>query len=374
MFVSRWFFVDFRLLLSDFWAIYLLQACTALLPNLFDFQNPHKVIAPKILHNRPVLNVLQITFPFFALVLCGYIAARKGILPHAAIPGLNSFVLFFALPCMLFRFGASTPIAQLLDASVFGIYLFCALVMVAFTIAVTKNKRIGWNDASLGALVAAFPNTGFMGVPLLVALLGTKAAGPAIITIVIDMVITSSLCIALSRLDGADEHGFSKAAKTALKGMLSNPMPWSILLGTLASAISLTLPKPVAVTIGLLADAASPVALFTIGAVLARSQMNSHELHEQMAWTDYVPVAVIKLFVHPILVLLVALSAKQLGAPIDAFTLTVLVLIATLPSASNVSLLAERFGANNGRIARIILISTALAFLTFSGAVALLRL
>jgi malonate transporter and related proteins len=145
------------------------------------------------------------------------------------------------------------------------------------------------------------------------------------------------------------------------------------LLGTLASAISLTLPKPVAVTVGLLADAASPVALFTIGAVLARSQMNSHELHEQMAWTDYVPVAIIKLFVHPILVLLVALSAKQLGAPIATFTLTVLVLIATLPSASNVSLLAERFGANNGRIARIILISTALAFLTFSGAVALLR-
>ncbi len=338
------------------------------LPNLLDFKT-----RTKILHNRPVLNVLQITFPFFALVLCGYIAARKGILPHAAIPGLNSFVLFFALPCMLFRFGASTPIAQLLDASVFGIYLFCALVMVAFTIAVTKNMRIGWNDASLGALVAAFPNTGFMGVPLLVALMGAQAAGPAIITIVVDMVITSSLCIALSRLDGADEHGFSKAAKTALKGMLANPMPWSILLGTLASAVSLTLPKPVAVTLGLLADAASPVALFTSGAVLARSQMNSHESHEQIAWTDYVPVAIIKLFVHPILVLLVALSAKQLGAPIDTFTLTVLVLIATLPSASNVSLLAERFGANNGRIARIILISTALAFLTFSGAVALLR-
>ena len=317
-----------------------------------------------------MLNVLQITFPFFALVLCGYIAARKSILPHAAIPGLNSFVLFFALPCMLFRFGASTPIAQLLDASVFGIYLFCALVMVAFTIAVTKNQRIGWNDASLGALVAAFPNTGFMGVPLLVALLGQQAAGPAIITIVIDMVITSSLCIALSRLDGADEHGFSKAAKNALKGMLTNPMPWSILLGALASAVSLTLPKPLAVTLGLLADAASPVALFTIGAVLARSQMNSHE---QIAWTEYVPVAAIKLFIHPVLVLLVGLSAKQLGAPLDTFTLTVMVLIATLPSASNVSLLAERFGANNGRIARIILVSTALAFLTFSGAVALLR-
>jgi malonate transporter and related proteins len=317
-----------------------------------------------------LLPVLQITFPFFALVLCGYVAARRGILPHAAIPGLNSFVLFFALPCMLFRFGASTPIAQLLDVSVFCIYLFCALVMVAFTVAVTKNQRIGWNDASLGALVAAFPNTGFMGVPLLVALLGAKAAGPAIVTIVIDMVITSSLCIALSRLDGADEHGFSKAAKNALKGMLANPMPWSILLGTLASAISLTLPKPVAVTVGLLADAASPVALFTIGAVLARSQMNTQE---QVSYAEYLPVAAIKLFVHPLLVLLVAVSAKQMGVRLDKFTLIVIVLVAALPSASNVSMLAERFGANNGRIARIILISTALAFLTFSGAVALLR-
>ena len=43
-----------------------------------------------------------------------------------------------------------------------------------------------------------------------------------------------------------------------------------------------------------------------------------------------------------------------------------IVLAAALPSASNVSLLAERYGADNGRIARIILLSTAAAFLTFS--------
>jgi len=49
-----------------------------------------------------------------------------------------------------------------------------------------------------------------------------------------------------------------------------------------------------------------------------------------------------------------------------------LVLVAALPSASNVSLLAERLGADNGRIARIILVTTAGAFLSFSAAVALL--
>lgn len=320
-------------------------------------------------NNTPVLNILAVTFPFFALVLCGYVATRRALLPQAAIPGLNTFVLYFALPCMLYRFGASTPIAQLLDFSLGAVYLLCALLMVGLTIALTRKGPIGWNDASFGALVAAFPNTGFMGVPLLVALLGAQAAGPAIITIAIDMLVTSSLCIALSRLDGADEHGAARAARLALRGVVVNPLPWSIALGALASSAGFALPKPIMGTVSLLADAASPVALFTIGAVLARSQMNSTL---RMPAVRYVPVALIKLVVHPLLVGGVGLGAMALGMPLERSSLTVLVLVAALPSASNVAMLAERFGADNGRIARIILLSTVLAFFTFSAAVALL--
>ena len=318
---------------------------------------------------RVVLSILVVTFPFFALVLCGYVAARRALLPHAAIPGLNAFVLYFALPCLLYRFGAGTPIAQLLDASVVGVYLLCALAMVGITIAFTRKGHIGWNDASFGALVAAFPNTGFMGVPLLVALLGAKAAGPAIVTILVDLLVTSSLCIALSRLDSADIHGAEVAAKNALKGVALNPMPWAIVLGGLSSGRGIVLPGPVMQTLGLLADAASPVALFTIGAVLARSQMNSAQA---TPLKDYVPVAFIKLVLHPVLVGAVGLGAMALGVPLQPFALTVIVLVAALPSASNVALLAERFGADNGRIARIILLSTVLAFFSFSAAVALL--
>jgi malonate transporter len=324
-----------------------------------------------------VLQILTVTFPFFALVLCGYLAARRGMLPLAAIPGMNGFVLFFALPCLLYRFGSTTPIAQLLDASVALTYLLCAFIMVAFVVAVTLHGpgqgRIGWTDAAFGALVGAFPNSGFMGVPLLVALLGAKAAGPVIVTVLVDMVITTSLCIALSRLGGTSGVSALQAAKNALKGVAANPMPWSILLGALVSYLQLDLPKPLVSTVGLLADAASPVALFTIGAVLARSQMlaSSGEAHA-VQWSEVVPVALMKLFLHPLLVLLVGVGMKSLGVPLDKFSLTVLVLVAALPSASNVSLLAERFGADNGRVARIILVSTAAAFFTFSGAVALM--
>ena len=325
-------------------------------------------------HNASVLNILQVTFPFFALVLAGYVAADRRMLPLEAISGLNSFVLFFALPCMLYRFGAGTPIVQLLDATLFFAYLFCALLMVGFAIAMSLNARIRWNDAAFGALVAAFPNTGFMGVPLLVALLGTAAAGPAIVTIVCDMVITTSLCIALSRLDGADEHGVAKAARSALRGVLTNPMPWAILLGALSSALDLELIGPVGKTVGLLADAASPGALFTIGAVLARSQIRIKESgHAPILWRDFLPVALMKLVLHPILVLLVLTSVRQWGFELAPFSIMSVVLVAALPSASNVALLSERFEADTGRIARIILVTTAAAFLTFSCAVALLK-
>jgi predicted permease len=332
------------------------------------------------------------------------------LLPLEAIPGLNGFVLFFALPCLLYRFGASTPIAQLLDVTVIATWTVCAVVMVAFAVAVSLNERIRWNDAAFGALVAAFPNTGFMGVPLLVALLGPAAAGPIIGTMLVDMVITTSLCIALSRLDVQPGSGgdspVRQAALKALKGVLANPMPWAILLGALASTVGFVLPSPIGKTVGLLADAASPVALFTIGAVLARSQMVTRHTEDlgvptdaaslaadtavfmsatdaaahgyaapprAIAWRDDVPVALFKLLLHPLLVLLVGGSLTAMGLPLERSALLVMVLAAALPSASNVSLLAERFGADNGRIARIILVSTAAAFFTFSGAVALLR-
>ncbi len=345
-----------------------------------------------------MLPVLLVTFPFFALIAAGYAAARARILPLDAIPGLNSFVLYFALPCMLLRFGAGTPIGQLLDGSVALVWGVCALAVVAGVVVFTRNARIGWNDAAFGALVAAFPNTGFMGVPLLVALLGAQAAGPMIITIAFDLVVTSSLCIALSRLDGAAgpegsaRQGATLAARKALRGILVNPMPWSILLGVLLSAARWPLPGPLERTVAMLADAASPVALFTIGAVLARSALlaREHGASEAVAqamgsrlkaplkplkapWADVLPVAVVKLLVHPLLVWGAGLGAMALGLPLSQPALVVIVLVAALPSASNVSMLAERFGADNGRIARIILWTTAVAFFSFPLAVGLLN-
>ena len=315
-------------------------------------------------------SILGVTVPFFALVLCGYLAVRRHVLPESAIPGLNTFVLYFALPCLLFRFGASTPILDLLNPSVLLVYLASALLIVFFTVSFSLNKRVLLKDEAFGALVAAFPNTGFMGVPLLVpllvALLGAQAAGPVISSMLADLFITSSLCLAVAQLHGAAGQGAWASARRALRGAVSNPLPWSIALGAVFSVAGFSLPGPLKLIVSMLADAATPVALFTIGAVLFRAGQHSDPAKGHTPVRDYLPVALVKLLLHPLLVLTLGLAVRTLGAPLSSFQLMELALAAALPSASNVSLLAERYGADNGRIARIIMTSTVLSFGTFS--------
>ncbi|MCP5286634.1 MAG: AEC family transporter [Burkholderiaceae bacterium] len=306
--------------------------------------------------------ILSVTVPFFALVLAGYLAAHRHVLPESAIPGLNAFVLYFALPCMLFRFGSGTPIFDLLNPVVLGVWLLAGAVMVFFTIAVTLKPPVAMKDAAFGALVAAFPNTGFMGVPLMAALLGPEAAAPVICVVLGDLFVTSSVCIALAQAGDASGHGARDGAVRALRGALSNPLPWSIAAGALFSVAGWSLPGPADTVVKMLADAASPVALFTIGAVLHRA---GQHVHGRTPPGQYLPVAAIKLMLHPLLIFGLAGGAVAMGLPIGSFQVGVMVLAAALPSASNVSLLAERYGADNGRIARIIMSSTVAAFVSF---------
>jgi len=320
-----------------------------------------------------VQSILGVTAPFFALVLLGWVVAYRGMLPRDAVPGLNYFVLLFALPCMLFRFSSTTPIAQLLDGSVVLVYLGSALAIVLLATARARQSHMDWNDAAFGALVAVFPNSGFMGVPLVVALLGPAAAAPAIVALALDMVVTSSLCIALAqgravRIGVGDEHAARDALLRSLRRMATNPLPWAIALGTLSSAVGLLPPAPLMRVVDMLAAAASPVALFALGAMLARKPPTAQTpLPAHLGLAELVAC---KLLLHPLLVGVAGYMAMRAGLPIKPFAVAVLVLIAALPSASNVPMLAERFGANGQRLARVVLLSTVSAFISFTAIVA----
>jgi malonate transporter and related proteins len=303
-----------------------------------------------------VLAILYVTAPFFALILCGYLAARFRLLPENAVPALNTFVLYFALPCLLFRFSAHTPFGDLVNLPVFFAYLTTGLALFAAFAAVSRFA-VGESlrDSAFGALAASWSNWGYMGFALLPAILGRSAAPPLIAAGMADLLVIVSAALALSALQ--DHHG--KDAGAAIAGVLArvakNPMIWSVFAGGAFSAAQAALWQPADHLVDLLAAAAVPVALFTIGVSLYRPGV-------RVARTDVFVIAGAKLLLHPYLAALVALYLFHL----PQLEVRTLVLAAALPVAGTVFLFAERQGADAERISAAILVSTALAFLTFS--------
>ncbi|RZI85641.1 MAG: AEC family transporter [Rubrivivax sp.] len=319
--------------------------------------------------------LLLLFVPFFALVLMGWGAARLRWMPLEGIGTMNSFVLFFGLSAMLFRLGAS---GALLQSGLMGLLLAYGLAGVVVTaLALIWGVRAGLvrRDSGLVALVSAFPNTGFLGLPLLTGLLGPQAAGPIAATLLVDVLLLSSVCLAWAHshagreaVPGEDPLEAWHAAQASLKGALRNPLLWSMALGMLVSWAGLSLPGAMDETIRLLSLSATPTALFTLGAMLARAQMRSPSstTPQQPASTMVLAPVLLKLVVHPWLVCGAGLLLPLMGIDLPTAGLLTVTLAAALPSASNVSMLAEREGADTALVARIVLWTTASALLTLT--------
>lgn len=303
-----------------------------------------------------MLAILNVTAPFFALVLCGFLAARFRMLPENAVPALNTFVLYFALPCMLFRFTAGTAIADIFNLPVFSAYMASGLSMLlVFAVSFHYAAREGLKESAFAALAASWSNWGYMGFALLPPLLGQASLAPLIAAGMADLLVVVSAALALASLEDSGGQGVAAALRGAALRVSKNPLIWAVIAGTIASAINLKLPFAADQFARLLGNSAGPVALFTIGVSLYRP--GTHPWH-----ADVLMMAGAKLLLHPYVAGLVALYLFHL----DKIAVSTLVLMAAMPVAGTVFLFAERQGANAERAAAAILVTTALSFFSFS--------
>ena len=303
-----------------------------------------------------MLAILNVTIPLFALVLCGYLAARYHILPDNAVPALNTFVLYFALPCMLFRVASGPAFSEILNLPVFFAYMVTGLVVLAiFAATVRFVMGEGVREAAFAAIAAAWSNWGYMGIALIPQLLGQAALAPLIAAGMADLIVVISAGLALASLENHGRGGGDAPLTGALIGIAGNPLIWAVIVGGAFAALEMRLPSAADQFTLLLGQAAGPVALFTIGVSLYRPGTR--------AWrADVLLITGVKLLLHPALAALVTIYAFHLR-PLEVRTL---VLMAALPVGGTVFLFAERQAANAERVAASILVSTALAFVSFS--------
>jgi len=300
-----------------------------------------------------MLDIFLKTLPFFAVIGVGYWAGRVKFFTPEATGYLTKFVFYFALSAMLFQFSANLSIAQIMDWTYIGAYFWATALVYLIVTAVALMRRRSIEEAAIEAQCGVIGNVGFLGVPMLVLLLGENAIGPVMLTLAVDLIFFGSLVVILitGSRDGRMSLGVLKTVGT---GLIKNPMIVSIVLGFAWSATAAPIPVPLNEFLSILGGAATPGALFAIGASLASK---SAERMDVASWLSFS-----KLVLHPAAV---AASALWLFH-VDPYAASVMIAAAALPVAGNVYMIAQHYGVAPTRVSASILISTVVSILTLS--------
>jgi predicted permease len=303
-----------------------------------------------------MLAIFLKTLPFFALIGVGYMAGRTRFFTAEATAYLTKFVFYFALSAMLFRFSANLPFAEVWDTRLVIAYLWGTAFVYGIATIVGFLRGLDVPTTAIEAQCAAIGNTGFLGVPMLILLLGPEAIGPVMLALAVDLIVFSSLIVILVTGSRGGATGMGMVRMIGL-GLLKNPMVVAMALGFIWSGLELPIPVPMNEFLEILGAAATPGALFAIGASLAYK--SAEKLHIA-GWLSFC-----KLVLHPLLVAF----AMAIFA-VDPYKASVVIAAAALPVAGNVYILAQHYGIAPQRVSTSILISTAVSILTVSVVIA----
>ena len=298
-----------------------------------------------------MLDVLNISIPFFALIFLGFGAHAIGFIDVAGARTMSKFAFYVTLPPFMFlKITASDPAAILnwgfiwrYESSTILIYLTAALIA-------QLSFRLGRLESGIFGLNVAYPNYGYMGIPLAILAFGDEAALPMALILFADTIVLLTLTACFV---SGNEGGPVAAIKRISLTMIANPLVIAVLAGLLFSASGLILPKIPQQFGTLLAGAAAPVALFALGATLFGQPVRA-------AAAEVSAISLLKLILHPLLVALFFLGLPGQ----EPLWVKVAILSSCLPVAANVFMLANHYGAYTGRTASAILMSTALASAT----------
>ena len=304
-----------------------------------------------------MIEIFYKTIPFFALIGLGYSAAIVKFFSAEATTYLTRFVFYFALSAMLFRFSSDLSLGELYDPEFILAYLSASIVVYLLATAVAMFKNKPSSEAAVEAQCSVIGNVGFLGIPMLAILMGAKAVGFIMIILAVDLIVFGSLIILIivvSKDKKLDIFLFYRL----LIGLMKNPMIVSIICGLLWSASGCSLPGPVSDFIIMLGSAATPGALFAIGASLAQK---SAEKFETAAWLSFC-----KLILHPLAVCVAVFYVFE----VELYAATVMIAAASLPVAGNIFMVAEHYNVAPKRASAAIFLSTVFSIFTVSFTIA----
>lgn len=299
-------------------------------------------------------DILNVALPFFGLILLGALAPRIWRLEEGGLAWLNVFVVYFALPAMIFLVVAATPLERLVNpayvTATAGVTFFCFLLMVVLGRFVFGADL---RTATLQGTSASYGNVGYMGLPLAAAFFGAEATVPAALVFCFDCTVEFVLTATLAGIGSRSHPSPAVIAGKIVKDVFTHPFIVATLLGIAASALQWAPGGGLKSILEMLMRAAGPVALFAMGVTVSLRRFGG-------VGRDLPVLASIKVLLQP---LLAYLAVSWLATP-DAVWLQVAVMMAALPTASNAFILARQYDAYVEGAGAAVIVTTVASVIT----------
>ena len=298
-----------------------------------------------------MISIFLQTAPFFLIVAIGYFSGKYKFLGKRGTDAITKFVFYFALSAMLFRFSSQLEISEIFDLKFVGCYVVATSILYLVVIVVSYFSGTKFETAVFDAQIATVGNTGFLGIPLLATLVGSQSVGYVMMILATDFAIFGTLIVVLIMVSRDQSWGI-RLLRPIAKGLFQNPMIVSFSLGIFWGYSDYQTPKFFSEFLVILGQAATPGALFAIGASLSFRKIDDPK---SAFWLSF-----LKLVAHPFLVGIMALYLFY----IEPYAAAVMVITAALPVAGNTFMLAQHYKIDPERISAAILLSTLFSALT----------
>lgn len=307
-------------------------------------------------------KVFTVVMPLFAMIFAGYWIVRIGVIGKETVKGLVGVVFWLFLPCFIFIKTLGTRDHGELDWGLLSAYYLACLVI--FIIAAVGGWLIwGGNGrvAGLRGLSSISGVVGYMGLPLMVMAFGDEAALPTLMITMADNLVILAGGALIMELTAQQEvqakPDIGRVLLTTTRSIVTNPLILAVLLAVLFIVLQWQLPSPLQIFATQMTNATGPLALVALGAAFAVHR------NQSLIKGDALSLALLKVVVLPVLVFV---SARYVFGLSD-FLIKIAVIMAALPVAVNVFILASRYKTYETEVSSSMLLSAVMGIGVISG-------
>lgn len=305
-----------------------------------------------------MISTLLIVLPVFALILTGWMVRRAGILGAQAASELNRFVVYLALPALLFDIVARARPEEIWQPAFIASFGLGCVMVFAATLWIRWRRERHLADAAIDALGSSYANTGYIGFPLALAVFGPVALAPTLIASIITVCAIFAVAIVLIEVGLQEERSVGRVMRRTGASLAKNPLLVAPLLGAIFPLTGAQVPQSAETYLKLLGGAASPCALVSLGLFLAEKR------ETKRAETGTVGLLIgLKLVAQPLVTWVMAALVFRLPPAL----VQPAVLLAALPTGTGPFMLAEFYQREAGTTSTVIICSTVLSVLTLTG-------